>query len=80
MTTTGFLVIVAIVLLVWGGLTAWIAGRYGQDRFGWWVAGSALGPLVIPALVAAIRDARRETHVADPTSEAQPAPRGERTA
>ncbi len=58
-TATEFLVLSAVGLAVSGLLVAWLAGLLGRERFGWWVVGTALGPLSLAPLLSSVRAVRR---------------------
>ncbi len=59
MTATEFLVLVVLVFSASGVFVAWLAGRLGRERFGWWVVGTAMGPLSLVPLVGSVRAVRR---------------------
>lgn len=59
MTVTGLLFLSAAVLAASGVLVAWLAGLLGRERFGWWVAGTAMGPLALAPLLSSVRADRR---------------------
>ncbi|MFA5786583.1 MAG: hypothetical protein WDA71_06310 [Actinomycetota bacterium] len=58
MSWTVFFVIALAALAACGILTAWLAGRLGRSRFGWWVIGTFFGPLALPPLFTLVREAR----------------------
>jgi nucleotide-binding universal stress UspA family protein len=55
MTATFALLVVGALWLVIGVATAVVMGRRGHDPFAWLLAGVVLGPLALPAAVAAAR-------------------------
>lgn len=59
MSATEFLFLWAVVLAASGVLVAWLAGRLGRERFGWWVVGTALGPLALAPLLSSVLADRR---------------------